>query len=102
MSRVKKILGTLGIINIISDLIQFRIVFLEKKFRIFFVDYGSSSWEGGGGGGGGGVFCGCGGGGGERLYADRFDISGEILQKISKGLYFKYNIEKKLIERRFH
>ncbi len=31
------------------------------------------------------------------LYTDRSDISGEILQKISKSLYLKHNIEKKLI-----
>ncbi len=35
------------------------------------------------------------------LYLDRSGISGEILQKISKGLYFKHNIVKKLIARRF-
>ncbi len=30
------------------------------------------------------------------VYTDRFDISGEILLKISKNLYFKQTIEKKL------
>ncbi len=31
------------------------------------------------------------------LYRDRFDISGEILQKISKTLYFNQNVEKNLL-----
>ncbi len=31
------------------------------------------------------------------LYADRSDISGELLQKISKSLYFKHNVEKNLL-----
>ncbi len=31
------------------------------------------------------------------LYSDRFDISGEILQKISKTLYFIQNVEKNLL-----
>ncbi len=35
-------------------------------------------------------------------YTERFDISGKILQKISKSLYFKRNIQKKLIARNFH
>ncbi len=35
------------------------------------------------------------------LYMDRFDISDEILQNISKSLYFKHIIEKKLLARRF-
>ncbi len=36
------------------------------------------------------------------LYTGGSDIGGQILQKISKGLYFKHNIVKKLIARRFH
>ncbi len=32
------------------------------------------------------------------LYKDRFDISGEILQKMSKNLYFKQNFENKKYE----
>ncbi len=32
----------INILGTVSDLIQFRIVLLVKKFRIFFVDYGSS------------------------------------------------------------
>ncbi len=39
---------------------------------------------------------------GRGLYTDLSDNSGEILQKISKGLNFKHNIVKKYIARRFH
>ncbi len=31
------------------------------------------------------------------LYADRFDISGEILKNIPKTLYFSQNVEKNLL-----